>query len=134
MSVVRITTADILLFYFDESTVKYALTASMIGSAVGWSVYPSLIQYLMDTYGYSMAMYIIGAVVTTLILAGLAYVETDKMAKSSDTSEEQQLLDKPRLSKLEILKKDFNAIKGNVKVRYIIDLGVLMSLNSHVAH
>ena len=87
LSLIRIVCGDILLFYFDESKIKYALVVSMFGSAIGWSVYPSLIQYLMDSFGFSKSMYILASLMSVHVFAGLSFTETDCYGKRSTQEE-----------------------------------------------
>lgn len=112
----QITSGDILIHYFDSTQVKSALAAMMIGTALGRTMYPILVQYLFDEFEYMFAILITASFMLVHIMGGAAYAETEEGLRinrsrhNTDESLKERVL-------LKSIKEDIKIMLPNYKVK-----------------
>ena len=108
--------ADILLFYFSEQTIKKALIVATAGTGIGWAAIPVLAQDIFDRYGFTVAVAIIGSLNIIQTLAALTYAETDRYPKPIGSDDESTRL--VSSSSQNSLKGKLKSLSCNLKVRF----------------
>ena len=118
ISTIQICSGDILLHYFDDTGVRYALAAMMLGTGLGFGIYPTLVQYLFDTYNFSIGMPILGSLMVIHILNGITYTETEMGRKRNLPEETAPLKGESQAPKATVF-DDLKGMLPNVKVRFL---------------
>lgn len=114
----QITSGDILLHYFDSGRVKSALAVMMIGTGLGRTVHPILVQYLFDKFDYSVSMVILGSFMIVHVLGGLTYIETEEGCRINAAKGGTDKLQKQGMG-TSILKDELTIMFQNCKVRWV---------------
>ena len=82
---IYITTSDILAKYFDKH--KYlAFSVAILGQFSGRIAWPVVSQNLLDNYGYSHAMAIMGSFHFVHIIAGIFFIEPPAFSQQTHSS------------------------------------------------